>query len=310
MRNKLVISLEELLAQHDCVAVPGLGAFIHEHIPASWDAEHRLAYPPGVVLRFNEALQHQDGLLMEYYATTLGISLRRAKLEIEQDVRQLRQLLLRQQSANLPGLGILRLSPEGRLSFHSQVSDKIAQPYYGLQAVISPIGKAKSQIEDEANLDEFPNKDYIQLNIPKSALRYAAVAAVLALLFILPFSIWPERNDSYQASFVPDKETVAKIVEPITSPSIEVEQEQLGEVVSPIVEGKAGLFYVIIGSERREDVALNYLDRYKAEYPQMCILQGKKILRISVADFTTAQEAQATVNELSGKGISAWVYHL
>lgn len=309
MRNKLVISLEELLTQHDCVSVPGLGAFIQEHIPASWDAEHRLAYPPCVALRFNEALQHQDGLLMEYYATTLGISQRRAKLELEQDIRQLRQLLLRQQYADLQGIGTLRLSPEGRLSFSSKVSEKINYRYYGLQAVISPMQTYQSGAKvqsDVANTEQ----DYIQINIPKSILRYAAAVAVVAFLLALPFSIWPERSDSYQASFVPDKANVSKLISPITEG---VRPEVAEEEVTPpsnIIEVQPGTYYVIIGSERREEIALRYIERYQSEFPKISILKGRSILRISAANYATAQEAQSFVNELNKRGISAWVYHL
>lgn len=307
MRNKLVLSLETLLAQHDCVVVPQFGAFIREQVPASWDREHKIAYPPSVVLRFNEALQHQDGLLLDYYASILGVSQRRAKLELEQDVKHLRQQLLRWQHIDLEGIGALHLSPEGRISFTSRPDTKIAHTFYGLQAVLTPISRSEESQKQDLGRGEQTTDQYYHFAISKRWLRYAGAVAVVLLLVGLPLSIWLPQMETYQASFVPNREVAQPTTEPkeelATEPIVTPEAQPQPEICLPKEE-----YYVIIGSERKREVAERYMTYYKDKYPEMSILEGKHVYRISAATFAEQGEAQAYVNELSRQGVASWVY--
>ena len=59
----LAAHIHYLLFRHDCVSLPGFGAFLVEYKEAFFDAEQLLYYPPRKVLSFNEKLQSNDGIL-------------------------------------------------------------------------------------------------------------------------------------------------------------------------------------------------------------------------------------------------------
>ena len=96
MNSRIAEQISYLLLRHEYVVVPQLGGFIREKLPANYDPTKRLAYPPSAELHFNQALIHSDGLLEGRYAELLGLSLRRARLVLEEEVRQLRLSLIKQ----------------------------------------------------------------------------------------------------------------------------------------------------------------------------------------------------------------------
>ena len=87
MNYRLAEQITFLLLRHHYVVVPQLGGFIREVLPASYNADKAIAYPPSAELHFNQELTHSDGLLEERYALLLGLSLRRARLVLEEEVK-------------------------------------------------------------------------------------------------------------------------------------------------------------------------------------------------------------------------------
>lgn len=105
MNSRLAEQISYLLLRHEYVVVPQLGGFIREKLPASYDRSKHLAYPPSAELHFNSEMTHSDGLLEERYALLLGLSLRRARLVLEEEVSQLRRQLIQQGTYHLSGIG-------------------------------------------------------------------------------------------------------------------------------------------------------------------------------------------------------------
>ena len=58
--SKLV---SELLVEHDCVTVPGLGSFLGNFKSAHYDLENEKFYPPSKQISFNSQIKANDGLL-------------------------------------------------------------------------------------------------------------------------------------------------------------------------------------------------------------------------------------------------------
>ena len=63
MKINLDKYIRELLLQHDCVILPGLGGFIANYKPAEFDVSQKSVLPPSRQLLFNPNLIHNDGLL-------------------------------------------------------------------------------------------------------------------------------------------------------------------------------------------------------------------------------------------------------
>lgn len=295
---------------HECVTVPSVGGFVLEHKASHWDRERNVVYPPSVVVRFNEALDHQDGLLVEQYASSLGISLRRAKLELEKDIKYLRAELLHTRSYRMEGIGVLALEVNGLLHFSPNPSMRISRRYYGLGSMIAPkyVGDGLSMKKEEAD-----DRGYIQIKIPKRALRYTMVAGMLLLVGGLPIAVWkPKVKSAYEASLAPNPKAFTQITkqqEPKVEPVKPVVVEQKVEPKQPLwVDAEKGRYYVIIGSEHTESIAKKYAEASVAKYPSLVILRGRKVFRISVADYANSAEAYAHLKRLDQEGVPAWVY--
>ncbi len=79
-----------LLTRHDCVIVPGWGAFVASYEPARIDAAAGVIYPPSRSVAFNSSLSHNDGLLTASIARGQGISYGQANELIAATVKEMR----------------------------------------------------------------------------------------------------------------------------------------------------------------------------------------------------------------------------
>ena len=59
--------IEILLLEHDCVVIPGFGGFITKAEEAKFLEQEWQMMPPFRTVRFNQALQANDGLLVQSY---------------------------------------------------------------------------------------------------------------------------------------------------------------------------------------------------------------------------------------------------
>ena len=87
----IIEHIEYLISDHDCVVVPGLGAFIAQYIHAEIDLERGVILPPRRVLSFNAAVCHNDGVLAgsERLRQTLFLMVETLRQSIAAIVRQL-----------------------------------------------------------------------------------------------------------------------------------------------------------------------------------------------------------------------------
>ena len=167
MNSRLAEQISYLLLRHEYVVVPQLGGFIREQLPASYDRVKHLAYPPSAELHFNSEMTHSDGLLEERYALLLGLSLRRARLVLEEEVRQLRHQLIQQGSFHLAGIGEIRLTREGQLTFSPDATaPATSASAYGY----APLSLPTLPQADRAPRPSSYDSRYISLRLSKRAL--------------------------------------------------------------------------------------------------------------------------------------------
>lgn len=303
MVSRLSKHIEQVLLRHQHAVLPSLGGFVLEQRPARYDAQMLLAYPPSIAIHFNEGLTHQDNLIVEVYAAHYGISMRRARLMLEDDVRSLRQELVSHRYYKLEGIGTLRLEAEGRLTFVAEPSARLNSASYGL----SPVALPERIVSQSPSADD--NK-YLQLRIPKRAFGYASVVAVL-MLTVLPWGNYFSTTDSFTASFVPSEEAVQKFL-PEEKPAPIVETPEAPKpapepyaMLTPV----AGRHYIIIATEAEKNRAEMHCKRaIKKNLPELGIVPGRRVYRVSAASFDTAAEAYRFLGQLPQEYREAWVY--
>lgn len=110
----LSLHIEYLLLRHDCVVVPGFGAFINVRHPARFDASARTWLPMTREVRFNAALSHDDGLLASSYARKNEVPFEEGREILRRDIASLRETFGTDGEVTLGKLGIFRLDEDSQ----------------------------------------------------------------------------------------------------------------------------------------------------------------------------------------------------
>lgn len=315
MNSRLAEQISYLLLRHEYVVVPQLGGFIREKLPANYDPTKRLAYPPSAELHFNQALIHSDGLLEGRYAELLGLSLRRARLVLEEEVRQLRLSLIKQGHYELSGIGELSLSQEGQLSFvpsaHALATQSASYGYAPLSLPELPSQQSRSKGARRSRSER--DGRYISLRLSKRALGYAAVA-IFTILALLPWGNRVETTAHYQAGFTPSIEAARQLFgeqEVVAEPRA---QEQTKGGLSWSTE-QDGRYYIVLATERTEERIQGYLTEVRDAFPEAHLIALRsphgRTTRLCLTSFPSSAEAYAYLNTLVKEHPSyrsSWVF--
>ncbi len=338
--NRLISHIERSISMHKCVVVPSLGGFVAELLPARYDREDHLIYPPKEELRFNAALSVRDGILEDSYARAYGISHRRARVMLDDDVRALRAELVRSGRVSLEKMGELTLNPEGQISYsHRGRSDENSGFSYGLvpcslpRLAALPAEVAESQPE-VVRLHPEGKGDYFYLRIHKRTGMAAAAVLLLAALLVVP---WGQisSSDKFAASFVPTELTarrvwadtevqpvrvdVPKQVQPSSATAAESEPiataapatmpnvlaTDVAEGGVPVMHEPVGskYYYVVVATFSSATKAREYYRSHvdKATLPNALVLLSRNKARIYADRFATTDEAQAYIRTMRDK---------
>ena len=313
MNSRLAEQISYLLLRHEYVVVPQLGGFIREQLPASYDRVKHLAYPPSAELHFNSEMTHSDGLLEERYALLLGLSLRRARLVLEEEVSQLRHQLIQQGSFHLAGIGEIRLTREGQLTFFPDATaPATSASAYGY----APLSLPTLPQADRAPRPSSYDSRYISLRLSKRALGYAAVI-VIALLALLPWGNKVETEQHYQAGFTPSTEVARQLFGDAPKKAEPTAQEATPKqgTIQWSTE-QDGRYYIIIATERTEERINTYATQTHSTLPEATLTALRsprgRTIRLALTSFDTSAEAYTYLNKLVKEyptHRSAWVFH-
>ncbi|MBR4294294.1 MAG: SPOR domain-containing protein, partial [Bacteroidaceae bacterium] len=109
--------ISRLIALHDCVIVPGLGAFLAQRIPAYYNAEEQIFMPPHRTLCFNPHITMDDALLTTAYMQHYGTSYNQATAQLKEDIKKLKNNLSRNGEYYLGELGKMSMDIDGNIAF-------------------------------------------------------------------------------------------------------------------------------------------------------------------------------------------------
>ncbi len=167
-----------LLLGHDCVIVPGLGAFVAQYQSAV--VSGREFAPPTREVSFNPYLTHNDGLLASSIARYAKMSYEAACKSLTDAVAGLRQQLTADGHIAINRVGTLTvISEEGDLEFTPDPRPITSLPFLGL-----PSADATTIAERQADeaVEERPSPKVVTFTVPLTFLRVAASVAILAVV--------------------------------------------------------------------------------------------------------------------------------
>ena len=126
--------IRELIIDHDEVALPQVGTFVAEIVPASFSDRGYTVNPPYRRLSFVQR-PGSDTLLVDFYAKANGMDLRMAESYLGDFLSELRKVLEARKVIVLPGLGRLRATRENAIFFVPEEDLDIYPDGFGLKSV-------------------------------------------------------------------------------------------------------------------------------------------------------------------------------
>ena len=208
----LPIHIEYLLTRHDCVIVPGIGAFIATETEAFIDLENGVIRPRRREISFNSSVVTDDGLLTHSIARHEGISYEEARRNVANLIERMVSDLNEEGEASVGMVGRLLKDSEGLISFQPRQSSAISDllPNIKLVAKISsPASTIEEAITPEAENKEGQSEGMRTIHVPADryvftiSKRAVHAAAMLITILTIGLSLMiPINHDNEQKASV------------------------------------------------------------------------------------------------------------
>lgn len=338
--DQLALHIEYLLRRNDCVILPGIGAFISVHIPARYDEVTATWHPMSEEIRFNQAVNQDDGLLANSYARKYSLPFHEARVLLDSDIRAMLSLIEHDGEVSLGRLGTLSAGEGSSLVFAPIFSQSFSGKEIGLIPVSifqretesvkdTPIPDQEEIIESEQeevrssrNFDTNKNY-YIAINKVFAKVACSLIAICVVALFVILST--DNRIGEDKASVIPVKEIVdtkASLTIGKTQASaskVEVsdndEEAEVDNEAAPINESSATTsdkkrFHLIVGTFKSEDEAKKYLSLAGNYADELQIIPSKTLWRVSLASSDDKSELITRLNsrEVSERFEGAWIF--
>lgn len=203
--KEIIRHIEILLLDNDCVIVPGFGGFVTQHVPAHYEREEGMYFPPIRTLGFNPHLKMNDSLLVQSYADTHEMSYPDAMHCVEAEVEEMRKRLGEEGRCELHGLGMLLLNGDGNMEFEPCLAGVLTPRYYGLSSYeIACLEEKASQSAPVVNINDVelfkPEQEGKEDNkrsfhFKMNWIRNAAVACAIGFTFFMLPQLQTNGND-------------------------------------------------------------------------------------------------------------------
>lgn len=337
MAKDISVYIRELLFRHDCVIIPGFGAFIGNYFPSHIDRNEGLFYPPVRRITFNRHLTGNDGLLIGHVSSHLNIAYGESREMINSWAEELRNKIMAGTSLNLDHLGTFSLNREGTIIFEPDNTVNYLLSSYGLTSYqrqpVSDFDVRKKMLEHHHE------PAVSQPSVRRLLIRAAVIVPVLIALTLVPFNdnlfkgkmeestLNPLANAELEfnreqiaadtAYIVPETIITETAVtetnvaeEPVIEPPVIVPPAP--EVFKPVQQAVVVQEYrylLIIGSFKTEDNALTMIEKLrKIGYDPEMTGGPDGFLRVSAVSYGTVEEAKAAHSKLIRDFPGAWIH--
>ena len=290
--------INELLYNHNCVIVPGFGAFLTKNIAASRNND--VFSPPKKTIAFNGMLKENDGLLANKISATDGVSYNAALKKIKKDVKTLVSSL-NTGEVEIKNIGILRLNDEKKIQFQPNQNVNFDSRSYGLESFTRPPRKTSS-----------PEEKVKKLSIPDYAVRYAAIILLLIGISSISYNSFDEFRYEQKAESLANAQK--KILENVQAATFDL--GEYTKISIPIkqniipVQSSSIYYSVIAGSFRSMENANKKLKSlinlgYQASFTSV---NPKGLHRVAYARLKNRNEAVNLISRIKkDKGNDAWL---
>lgn len=172
--------ISQLLYRHQCVTIPGFGAFLTEIQSAQLQENTNAFYPPKKVVSFNAHLKNNDGLLANHIAQAEKINYEKAVASLEIEVSEWKKILEAKGSCTIKNVGEIVLNAEQNLVFTPSDNTNYLTDSFGFNSFVSPQIKREvyAHLTEVAAVEKPVVALFSNERKSRSYLKYAAVFIV------------------------------------------------------------------------------------------------------------------------------------
>ncbi|MBD5294278.1 MAG: SPOR domain-containing protein [Bacteroides sp.] len=178
--NRHIITL---LRRHDCVIMPGIGAFVATKVAAGFDSLTGKFNPPARIISFNPAINYDDGLLASSVSRRMKISFEQARERVEEEAELMRRRLKAEGALSISRVGTLYRRSDSRLDFRPAASWTPRLPI-----VSCPAQRPAAPIIELVRPSVDSEKSVAVVRVPLRLRRLRAAAAAM-LIFLVGFAL-------------------------------------------------------------------------------------------------------------------------
>lgn len=202
--------ITQLLAEHDCVIVPGFGALLLHYKPAKIDRSTGVLSPPSKEIAFNDKLTSNDWTLINAIATKSHINVDIAEEQVIGFVKLIRGKLLLNKQYSWENVGTFYFN-DNNLRFEADNRVNYLGDSFGLPQVF--VGKSDNQkLGSTAKIKQRPPMNSNEVgaftsNAPSKVSNISAIWVwILVPVLLLAGSagfMWENRSNEAMSSFNP-----------------------------------------------------------------------------------------------------------
>lgn len=295
--------IEFLLSEHDCVCVPGLGAFVMQYIPASVNSTTGVILPPRRVVSFNPDLNYNDGLLPASIARYGNISYDDAKVRLCTDIAAIKLQLQLTGDVNLGNLGTLTRHRNGTVVFNPGMKFA-ANPALSL---LSETHLPNTGIDNTLQIVRRRSTDSMAFRIVS-----AAASVLLVLMLVVGFSNNAVTDRALQASLSLFSPTVP--IDTIDfNPPVDLtiatpdEATSMCEICKTIDYADMN-YVVVVSSLATHQQAEEFISTYSNDDVPMYVIDGAHRIRVVVDGGQNLDELTQRLDKWHEHFPQAWIY--
>jgi nucleoid DNA-binding protein len=293
--------IKELLLLNDCVIIPEFGGFVANYKPAL--IEINQFFPPSKEIAFNNKLNSNDGLLINFISETEGIDYFSAKQKLDSFVEETNLNLERNRNVYFEGVGYLHYDSHENLLFEPQLQQNLLVESYGLP--------------------NFSYEKLYQRQMPKPAFRIAHQEAVpvifqnrklkklvIAIPLLLAMALIPIKNHKEYLS-KSDMGMWEALIQSSPAVPVQTPEQTTAEFTAntAITEAEQFRYFIIGGSFKSEENANKFLEQLKEQgYNGQNLGVFNGLHRIAMKGFASQQEAQKELNTLLSQNPQSGVW--
>ncbi|MFH1297177.1 MAG: SPOR domain-containing protein [Bacteroidota bacterium] len=316
--------IAELLLEHDCVIIPGLGGFVGSYLPAQIHSVYHTFQPPSKKILFNINLRQNDGLLANRIAQAEKISFNEASEQIRHFADETIRVLKTRKYLILQNIGKLYMGKEGNIQFDQDLRSNLLPESFGLQPFFcAPVKQDPQQDRIDKRIQtRRETRELVKRAIPKP-LKWAAILAIpIAVAIMLTLAGYDSiKSGSWNtadifSSLSPFSKADVKQAPAETHSSPLLEEEIPFPEEPPLdrepksTPPQTGTYAVIVGAFGVESNAHQLVNKLNQQgiKAQIFDRSAKGLSRIAAGVFATQTEAIRMMNTMKAKGFpEAWI---